>query len=137
MITYSQKYGYMLMDGIAILWICFKKRFEMDIPCVFGLESFTINTNYFSQFNYQSANISYWMAGISPFRKLNDYFYINLGLQLLVGSEQLKDFNNNESDNVIFGIAPSQGIYFIPKSKFGITLGLVYMRNFDIRSLPK
>jgi hypothetical protein len=125
MITYSQKYG-IHANGWALQYYGYvlKKDSKWIFPCVFGLESFTINTNYFSQFNYQSANISYWMAGISPFRKLNDYFYINLGLQLLVGSEQLKDFNNNESDNVIFGIAPSQGIYFIPKSKFGITLGL-------------
>lgn len=144
LITYSQRfgihangwsvqyYGYVLQDNSR--WI---------IPCIFGLEGFTINTDYFSQFNYQSANMGYWLAGVSPFKKLNEYIYLNLGLQILFGSEQLKSFNGQETTNTIFGLAPSQGLFFIPKSKFGITASLgiyekvlsseVYKNDFGIK----
>jgi len=64
------------------------------------------------------------MVGICPFRRLNDYLFLNLGLQLIIGEEELTGFGGNQSTNTIFGIAPSQGIYFIPKSKVGITLGI-------------
>lgn len=65
------------------------------------------------------------MAGLSPLRKLNDYFYANLGFQLLFGSEELIDgTSGGKSTNTVFGIAPHQGLVFIPKANFGITFGL-------------
>ncbi len=125
LITYSQKYG-VHANGWSLQYYGYvlKDNSNWIIPCLIGLENFTINTDYFSKSNYQSASINYWMAGVSPFRRLNNYLYINLGLQILIGSEQLKDFSGNETTNTIFGVAPSEGIYFIPKSKFGLTLGL-------------
>jgi len=109
----AQYYGYLLKSNAG--WI---------IPCVFSFESFNIDPDYFDQSGYQAGKLNYWMAGICPFKKLNDYFYANLGLQLLMGNEQLVDFNNYESTNFVFGIVPTQGIYFIPQSSFGITFGL-------------
>jgi len=125
LITYSQKYG-INATGWSLQYYGYVLKYNSKwmIPCVLGIEDFRIKTDYFSQSKYQSARIGYYMAGISPFRKLNDYFFLNLGLQIMFGTEQLKDFSSNETTNSIFGVAPSQGIYFISKSKFGIVCGI-------------
>lgn len=125
LITYSQKYG-IHATGWSVQYYGYilKNDSKWIIPVLFGVEGFSINPDYFNQFNYQSARINYYLAGLSPFRKLNDYFYANIGFQLLFGTEELIDFHNGESTNSVFGIAPFQGIMFIPKSNFGITVGL-------------
>lgn len=125
LITFSKKYG-THATGWSLQYYGYvsKNNQRWIIPCVIEFEKFAIKQDYFGQSNYQSAKMSYLMAGISPFRRLNDYFYINIGMQLVIGDEQLKDFYNQESNHTIFGIAPSQGIYLIPKSNFGITCGV-------------
>jgi hypothetical protein len=125
LITFSMKYG-TRANGWSLKYYGYvsKNNQRWFIPCVFEFERFAIKQDYFERFNYQSAKISYWMVGISPLRKLNDYFYINLGIQLVIGDEQLKDFDGQENIRTIFGITPSQGIYFIPKSNFGIICGV-------------
>ena len=125
LITYSQKYG-LHADGWSVNYYGYNLRntSKWTIPILFGFEGFAIHTDYFSQFDYQSVNMSYFLAGISPFYKLHDYFFLNLGVNLILGEEELSDFYGNESSNTLFGFSPSQGIYFIPKSKVGITFGL-------------
>ena len=125
LITYSQRYG-LHADGWSVQYYGYNLRntSKWTIPILFAIEGFTIHTDYFSQFDYQSVNMSYFMAGISPFYKLNDNFFLNLGANIIFGEERLTDFYAAESSNTFFGFSPSQGIYFIPKSKVGITLGL-------------
>jgi hypothetical protein len=125
LITYSKKYG-VHATGWAIQYYGYvlQNGSKWIIPCYFGLEDFDFNSKYISQFDYQSANINYYLVGISPFRRLNDLLYLNLGLQLILGTENLIDYYGLQSKHSIFGIAPSQGIYIIPKSDFGITIGL-------------
>jgi hypothetical protein len=125
LITYSQRYG-LHADGWSVQYYGYNLRntSKWTIPILFAIEGFTIHTDYFSQFDYQSVNMSYFMAGISPFYKLNDNFFLNLGANIIFGEETLTDFYATESSNTFFGFSPSQGIYFIPKSKVGITLGL-------------
>jgi hypothetical protein len=125
LITYSQRLG-MHANGWSVQYYGYNLRntSKWSIPIVFGIEGFKISTDYFSQFYYQSVNMSYFMAGISPFYKLNDNFFLNLGVSLIFGQEELVDFYGAKSSNTFFGFSPSQGIYFIPKSKVGLTLGI-------------
>jgi hypothetical protein len=125
LITYSQKYG-IHASGWSMQYCGYilKNDSKWIIPVTVGIEDFQINQDYFNQFNYQAARMNYYMAGISPIRKLNDYFYVNVGFQLIFGTEQVVDGNYGESMNSVFGIAPFQGIMFISKSNFGICVGL-------------
>ncbi len=125
LITFSKMFG-TRATGWSLQYYGYvsKNNQRWFIPCVFEFERFAIKQDYFEQFNYQSARISYWMAGISPFIRLKDYFYINTGIQLVMGDEQLMDLNNQESNRTIFGITSSQGVYFISKSNFGIICGV-------------
>ncbi|MGI6756523.1 MAG: hypothetical protein ACOX32_01225 [Bacteroidaceae bacterium] len=131
LITYSQNYG-MNADSWSLQYYRFFLRdiSRWSFPVTFAIERFTIHPDYFAQFNYRSASMSYYSIGINPFYRLKDNLilkdnlFINIGANIIIGEEKLTTFSGVESYNIFFGLAPSQGIYFIPKSKIGITLGL-------------
>ena len=124
LVTYSQRFG-VHAKGWSVQYYGYnlKSTSKWAIPVVFGFEGFEIDTDYFSQFNYLSVNMSYFNAGISPFYKLSDCFFLNLGINLIFGEEALTDYSGREESNSFWGLSPSQGIYFIPKSNVGIVLG--------------
>jgi hypothetical protein len=125
LITFSKRYG-LHATGWAIQYYGYilQNDSKWIIPCYFGLENFDLNSEYISQYDSQSVNMSYYLVGISPFRRLNDYIFLNLGLQLILGTEDLIDYYGYKRTHSIFGVTPSQGIYIIPKSDFGLTIGL-------------
>ena len=125
LLTYSRRFG-VNAKGWSLQYYGYnlKNTSNWSLPVLVGIERFEIDPDYFSQFNYQSATMSYFQAGISPFYKMSDHFFLNLGVNLIVGDEVLTDFYGRESSHTFFGISPSQGIFFIPKSKVGITFGV-------------
>lgn len=125
LITYSQRFG-IFAKGWSVQYYGYNLRntSKWSIPVIFGIECFDIDPDYFYEFGYSAVNMSYFLAGISPFYKINDVIYLNLGLNLIYGEEELINYNGTGRSKVFFGLSPSQGIYFIPKSKIGITLGL-------------
>lgn len=125
LITYSQKYGVHATGWVLQYYgYVLQNDSKWIIPCSIGLEGLNLNSEYFSKYDYRSVNMNYYLVGISPFRKLNNCFYLNLGLQLIGGTEQLTDYDGSQHVNSIFGVAPMQGLYYIPKSDFGLTIGL-------------
>jgi hypothetical protein len=124
-LTFSPKFG-IHATGWSVQYIGFNQTniSKWIIPLIIGVEGFEISSDYFSNFNYQAASMSYFMIGISPFLKLNDYFFINLGFNILGGDELLEDFYGDTDSHAFIGASPFQGIYFISKSNFGITVGV-------------
>lgn len=131
LITYSQHFGLHAKGWSAKYYgYNLKNTSNWAIPIVFSIEMFYIYAASLSDFNYNSVSMSYFMFGISPFYKLNDYIFLNLSGQFLFGSETLGSYYEDEKTNSIFGFLPSQGIYFVPKSKVGITVGLGIYEKF-------
>lgn len=125
LLTYSQKFG-VNSNGWAVQYYGYNliSTAKWSFPIKIGIEAFELSEEYFSESNYMSASMSYFQAGLSPFYKLSDQFFLNLGINLVYGEEELVNMSGRESSNTFFGVSPSQGIYFIPKSKIGITIGL-------------
>jgi len=125
LLTYSRKYG-THASGWSLQYYGFnlKNTSKWIIPVVFGLEGFNIDSEYFSQSDYYSVNMSYLLAGISPFYKLDKNIYLSLGAQIIYGQEELQDLYGKETISSFWGLAPSQGIYFISESDFGLIVGL-------------
>ncbi|PRZ01866.1 hypothetical protein BY457_102274 [Marinilabilia salmonicolor] len=94
------------------------------LPLVVGIEGFDLRPDYFDKTGYYQAEMSYMTFGVSPFYRLGDKFYLQLGVRLIYGEEELTDFSGDVSSNMFFGLNPSQGIVFIPESKAGVTLGI-------------
>lgn len=125
LITYAKMYG-LHAEGWAIKYYGYNLRntSKWSIPILFGIEGFQIHSGYFSKLDYLSADMSYILVGISPFYKLNENFFLNLGINLIIGEEKLIAFYGEENSSSFLGFSPSQGIYFVPKSKVGITMGI-------------
>lgn len=132
LLTFNKTWG-VNADGWGLTYYGYtiNKKSDWIIPWVISLERYTIDPEYFSQWGYQEAQFSYYMPGLSAFKKLNKNgnLYSNFTFMIPLGSEKLTDFRGEESTHFIIGLAPTQGLYFIPKSKFGITFGLgIYER---------
>src|SRR5208337_1891792 len=84
---------------------------KWDYAALIGIEWFDIHSDYFRQFNYQSASMVYWLPGMCFFKRLDNYFYLNLGLQVPLGTEQLTDHSGNQSSNFVVGISPYEGLF--------------------------
>lgn len=125
LITYSQRYG-LHADGWTLQYYGYNltNKAKWIFPLIFGIELFELHADYFEQSEYQAGNMSYFSGGISPFYKLTKYLYLNIDLRILFGDEEITDFYSRETSHSFIGISHSQGIYFIPKSRFGIVAGL-------------
>jgi hypothetical protein len=124
LVTFSPKFGINSL-GASLQYTGYNVRSDSrwSIPILFGFERFSISQDYFERTGYQQASMSYMTAGLKPFYKINDNFFLNFGILFVMGEENLMGNYAREENNTFFGITPSQGIYFIPSAKSGITLG--------------
>ena len=99
-------------------------RTKWMFPMVISVNVLTLRPSYFEKLNYESAKLNYYMPGISAFRKINNYFWLNLGLQIPIGSEEVKDYYGNKFDTFLIGLVPTEGIFFIPQSDVGFTFSV-------------
>ena len=98
-------------------------------PFSIAAEHFTLNQDYFNKSNYSKAEINYLSPGFNAMKKINEKLYLNLSFLFPVGNEKLIDRNGNNIENLIVGINPSQGLIYIPDSKFGITFGISFVEK--------
>lgn len=131
--------------GWGLSYYRFKNNEKSDwiIPFMLSIESFIINAATTGNTGYQKAKLNFSMPGISAFKKLDGGAYVNLTLLIPVGHENLTS-SGKESENFLIGVAASQGILIIPKSKSGITIGIglyqrlltskVYKKDFGVRA---
>lgn len=112
MITFSRMFG-ITSNGWSVQYQGYNivGSTRWSIPIVFGVESFLVYPEYIST----NSTLTYMKAGISPIYRITDKIHLNLGCNILYG---------NTGDDVFFGFNPSEGIYYVPKSKFGIVVGL-------------
>jgi hypothetical protein len=93
-------------------------------PWGFSVDGFKIKDDYFSRSGYQEAKLTYWTPGICALKRLYGNLYLNLTFQVPIGIEALTDYYGVESTNFFIGVTPAQGIYFVPKSRVGLTFGI-------------
>lgn len=94
------------------------------MPKQIVIERFRLDERNLIEKSLIEARLQYLTLGVSPFRKLSDRLYLNLSFQLLVGREKLTDQWGTEAFNLLMGLAPAQGLYFIPKKDYGLVFGL-------------
>ncbi len=126
MITYARTYGIHAQGWSAHYYgYTFTNSCRWALPVVIGINWHEINADYILESGYYEASIGYALIGISPFYKLNDVFLLKLGANIMIGSERLSSRCACTPDTKsVWGIATEQGVYFVPKSRFGITVGV-------------
>lgn len=103
---------------------------EWIFPWGISIDAFKIKDDYFSHSGYQKAELNYWTPGICALKNVYGNFYLNLTFQVPIGTETLTAYSGHESTDFIIGVAPSQGIYFVPKSNIGITFGIAMYERY-------
>ncbi|MEA4974421.1 MAG: hypothetical protein VB046_01655 [Paludibacter sp.] len=130
LLTYSPAFG-INARGWSLHYRGFQSHTnnKWSIPITFVMDFQTLDDELLYQSGYAGISMLYYQAGISPIRKLNDYFFLNLGANLIYGFEKLITSNYHQTESTLFGIATQQGLLIIPKSRFGICLGIsVYQK---------
>lgn len=134
LVTFSPKIGFNAI-GWSLQFYGFKQRDSRRwaIPLHWSYERTGVFLEPFARQYYQ-ANLQYLSLGISPFYRLNDYFFLNLGLFGHFGQEELRRFWFSPERSTFYGVSASQGVYFMSRSRFGITIGLsVYEKSMGSR----
>jgi hypothetical protein len=89
-----------------------------------GFEQSEIRENVFLKSDYITFSSRYFSIGRNGFKHFKKDFYFNLMLNVGLGNEKLTDFSFQETNRFLAGLETSQGLLYIPKSKFGFALGL-------------
>jgi hypothetical protein len=131
LLTYNKTFG-VNADGWGLnyygYWENGNKKWRF--PVVLSIERFTLNTERINFASYEKVEMRYWMPGFTALRRLSNNFYVHLGLLIPIGSETLTSRFGDEEKNSFWGVAASQGLYFIPESPFGITFGVAIYERF-------
>ena len=94
------------------------------VPLSIGLGRSNIHSDRIVKADYFDANINTFYLGYTGFKEVRNNLYLNLSLNLSVGSERLIDLGLNRKERFLIGTSPSQSLYFIPDNKYGIVVGL-------------
>ncbi|QYJ68397.1 hypothetical protein [Flavobacterium litorale] len=89
---------------------------------------------------YSSIDTYAFGSGFSGLIKIIPRVYVDIGLNIPIGMEVLRDLEHKKSHNFLIGVGASQGVKIIPWKEFGIVIGAgisqqlqtskVYKRNF-------
>ncbi len=111
-------------EGWRVSYVGFTENEKVILPFIYSFDRYRIKPESLKNSNYKSAN--YFTPGFGTvfYQNLFSAIYINFSLQIPVGVERLVAVNNENSNNFIIGIESSQELMFIPKSDFGLVIGV-------------
>ncbi len=128
-------------EGWEISYIGFADS-EKDfiVPFEISYSQFRAKSDIVRNRGYSSVNSFAFGLGFNGYIKIIPGVYADIGLNIPIGMEVLRDLENKKSNNFLIGIGANQGIKIIPWEEFGIVIGAgifqllqtskVYKRNF-------
>jgi hypothetical protein len=72
----------------------------------------------------------YLSIGRNGFKHFKNNIYLNGMVSVGLGNEKLVEYSNEKKNQFLVGLETSQGLLFIPRSKFGLVLGLSVFEKF-------
>lgn len=128
-------------EGWEISYIGFADS-EKDfiVPFEISYGQFRAKSDLVRNRGYSSVDSYAFGPGFNGYIKIIPGVYADIGLNIPIGMEVLRDLENKKSNNFLIGIGANQGIKIIPWKEFGIVIGAgifqqlqtskVYKRNF-------
>ncbi len=97
-------------------------------PYSLSLENISVMANGISELNgYPTPGPNFIVPGISAMKNVGTNLWINIGLQIPLGVEVYNNPSSLVSQNIyhpIVGLSPIQEIFFIPRTTYGLILGV-------------
>jgi hypothetical protein len=110
---------------------------DLIIPFSIGYGQSTAKSDIVKERGYNSASAFALGFGLNGFIKIIPGLYVDLGLNIPLGIEFLRDLENRKSKNVLIGIAAHQGIKIIPWEDFGIVIGAGIFQRWQTSMIEK
>tara|TARA_B100000809_G_scaffold251920_1_gene286001 strand:- start:23717 stop:24772 length:1056 start_codon:yes stop_codon:yes gene_type:complete len=123
MLTYKRltdKYN----EGWSVAYTGFSDH-EKDliIPFVINYGQSRAKSNIVQERGYRSVDSYALGFGFNGFLKITPGFYVDIGLNVPIGMEVLRDLQEKKSNNFLIGLSANQGVKIIPWKDFGIVIG--------------
>ena len=131
LLTFSYLIG-SYSEGDALTYYHFsKKDFKgWYFPYSLSLQNVSVKAGNISTFSFVNSSPNFFVPGISAMRNISDNFWINLGVQIPMSAENVTDPYGKLLTHGIIGIAPVQEIFLIPRTTYGLIIGVGVFERF-------
>jgi len=96
---------------------------DLIIPFIIAYGQTRAKSDIVKEREYNSVDSYALGFGFNGLIKITPGVYVDLGLNVPVGMEVLRDLENKKSTNFLIGISANQGVKLIPWKDFGIVIG--------------
>tara|TARA_B110000967_G_scaffold209656_1_gene266884 strand:+ start:2280 stop:3335 length:1056 start_codon:yes stop_codon:yes gene_type:complete len=96
---------------------------ELIIPFVLSYGQSRAKSNIVQERGYSSVDSYAFGLGFNGFLKIFPGFYLDIGVNVPIGLEVLKNLEDKKSNNFLIGIGSNQGVKIIPWKDYGIVIG--------------
>lgn len=105
-------------------------------PIAFSTDFFSIQGNHSKHLIFEGSKIAFASPGISAFKNLSPYWWLNLRGQVPIGSEKAVLWQGT-NNNFVIGLSLSQSLMMIPVEQAGFTFGIgAYQRILKSQIYP-
>ncbi len=96
---------------------------DFIIPFVIGYGQSRAKSNIVQERGYRSVDSYALGLGFNGYLKITPGVYLDIGLNVPIGMEVLRDLEDKKSTNFLIGLRTNQGVKIIPWKDFGIVIG--------------
>jgi hypothetical protein len=96
---------------------------DLIIPFVIGYGQSRAKSDVVQERGYSSVDSYALGFGFNGFIKITPGVYVDLGLNVPIGIEVLRDLEDKKSNNFLIGLRANQGVKIIPWKDFGVVIG--------------
>ena len=96
---------------------------ELIIPFVINYGQSRAKSNIVQERGYNSVDSYAFGFGFNGFLKISPGFYLDIGINVPIGMEVLRDLQEKKSNSFLIGLGANQGVKLIPWKDFGIVIG--------------
>lgn len=113
-------------EGIKIQFYKNQSRTKINdwiFPWILGFENYKIDSKLITKSEYLSYSSGFLGIGRTAIKHFKNNFFYNLSASFIIGNEKLTDYFFERYDRFFLGLTTSQGLLYIPKSKYGVVFG--------------
>lgn len=96
---------------------------DLIIPFVIGYGQSRATSDIVQERGYSSVDSYSFGFGLHGYIKITPGFYVDLGLNVPIRMEVLRDLEEKKATNFLIGLRANQGVKIIPWKDFGIVVG--------------
>ncbi|MFT7071532.1 hypothetical protein [Patiriisocius sp. Uisw_017] len=104
---------------------------DFIIPFVIGYGQSSAKSDAVKERGYNSVDSYALGFGFNGFIKIIPGIYADLGLNVPIGMEVLRDLENKKSNNFLIGLRANQGVKIIPWKDFGVVIGAGFFQQWQ------